>query len=120
MDIVFINEFRFETLIGVYDWERKVPQTIQLDLEIGLAGRRATQSDEIKDTVDYGAVVRRIRESVADNNFVLLERLAAHVAELILKEFDAPWVKVTAAKIGIIRGVKKVGVTLERGARSKE
>lgn len=120
MDIVFITEFRFETLIGVYEWERKVPQTIQLDLEIGLPGRRAAQSDAIEDTVDYGAVVRRIRETVADKNFVLLERLAAHVADLIVEEFDAPWVKVTAAKLGIIRGVKKVGVTLERGAGNKE
>lgn len=117
MDIIFISEFRFETLIGIYEWERTVPQTIQLDLEIGSPGGRVSSVDEIADTIDYGAVVRRIEQSVASQHFLLLERLAEHIATLITNEFDAPWVKVTVAKLNIIRGVKRVGVTLERGQK---
>lgn len=114
MDTIFIHEFKFETLIGVYEWERKVPQTIQLDLEIGLKDTRAAQSDRVEDTIDYGAVVARIQETLRDHNFLLLERLAEHIAQLILKEFMAARVKVSVAKLNLIGGVKRLGVTIER------
>lgn len=117
MDIIFISEHKFETLIGIYEWERKVPQTIQLDLEIGVPGGRVIASDEIGDTIDYGAVTRRIEESLKQRHFPLLEKMAEHVASLVMDEFKAPWVRVTIAKLGIIRGVKKVGVRLERGRK---
>lgn len=118
MDIIFISEFKFETRIGIYEWERQVPQIIQLDLEIALPGGRVAATDEIADTIDYGAVTRRIEESVRRQHFLLLERMAEHIATLVTEEFKAPWVRVTVAKLGIIRGVKKVGVRLERGRKS--
>ncbi|MBC7945939.1 MAG: dihydroneopterin aldolase [Burkholderiales bacterium] len=118
MDIIFISEHKFETLIGIYEWERKVPQTIQLDLEIGVPGGRVVATDEIGDTIDYGAVTRRIEESLGQQHFLLLERMAEHVASLVIDEFRAPWVRVTIAKLAIIRGVKKVGIRLERGQKN--
>lgn len=117
MDIIFIEDFRVETLIGIYEWERRVPQTIQLDIEIGNPRSRAASTDKIEDTIDYGAVVSRIEETLKQQHFLLLERLAEHLASMILSEFKAPWVKVSVAKLQLLRGVKRLGVTIERGAR---
>lgn len=115
MDIIFLNEFRAETIIGIYPWEREVPQTIQLDLEIGLPHSRAGTSDDVADTIDYGKVVERIQLVLAEKHFSLVEALAEHLARLVMDEFGAPWIKISITKLGLIRGVKRLGVTIERG-----
>lgn len=117
MDVIFLNEFRAETIIGLYPWEREVPQTIQLDLEIGLPHSRAGLSDDVADTIDYGRVVERIRAVLAEKHFSLVEALAEHLAALVMQEFGAPWIKISITKLGLIRGVKRLGVTIERGTR---
>jgi dihydroneopterin aldolase len=117
MDTIFINDFRLKLLIGIYDWERQVPQTVQFDLEIGIPGNRATQTDTIADTIDYAKVVARIEHSLIENRFSLLEKLAEHVAQLILGEFKSPWVKVSITKLAPLKNVKRLGVTIERGSK---
>ena len=116
MDIIFLHDFKAKTLIGIYPWERIVPQTIQLDLEIALSTSRACQSDKIEDALDYALIIERINEILANRHFSLLEALAEHIAQTILSEFQSPWVKISVAKLGIIRGVKKLGVCIERSA----
>lgn len=117
MDVIFIREFRFETLIGIYDWEKQVPQTIQLDIEIGFVSGKAAASNDIRDTIDYGRVIARIRETCRKRHFSLLESLAEHLATLIIDEFHAPRVKLTVAKLALFAGVKQVGVTIERNGK---
>ena len=119
MDIIFLHELKAETLIGIYPWERKVAQTIQLDLEIALppANSRACQTDNFEDALDYALIVERINQTLAQKHFSLLEALAEHIAQFILTEFKSPWVKVSVAKLGMLRGVKKLGVCIERGTR---
>jgi len=117
MDTIFISDFRLDLLVGVYDWERRVPQKVQFDLEIGLPGRAAGQSDKLADTIDYAAVVRRIEASLAQEHFGLLEKLAEHLAELVMREFKSPWVKVSVTKLAPLKNVKRLGVTIERGAK---
>ncbi|WP_293005564.1 dihydroneopterin aldolase [Nitrosomonas sp.] len=114
MDIIFLHDFKAKTLIGIYPWERIVPQTIQIDLEIALPTSRACQSDNIQDALDYALIIERINEILTKHHFSLLEALAEHIAQTILTEFQSPWVKVSVAKLGIIRGVKKLGVRIER------
>lgn len=116
MDIIFLHDFKAKTLIGIYPWERKVPQTIQLDLEIALPTSRACQTDNIEDALDYALIIERINEILANKQFSLLEALAEHIAQTILIEFHSPWIKVSVAKLGIIRGVKKLGVCIERSS----
>ena len=118
MDVIFINDLRLDILIGVYDWERKVPQTVQFDLEIGLPDRRAAQSDKISDTLDYAVVVSHIEESLRKNRFSLLEKVAEHIAQLILRDFKSPWVKVSVTKLAPLKNVRRLGVTIERGERT--
>ena len=114
MDIIFLHDFKAKTLIGIYPWERVVPQTIQLDLEIALPTSRACQSDKIEDALDYALIIERINEILANKHFSLLEALAEHIAQIILMEFGAPWTRVSVAKLSAIRGVKKLGVCIER------
>jgi dihydroneopterin aldolase len=114
MDIIFVHELKVDTLIGIYPWERNVAQAIQFDLEIALPTSRACQTDNFEDALDYALVVRRINEILSQEHFSLLEALAEHIAQIILSEFKSPWVKVSVAKLGTIRGVKKLGVCIER------
>lgn len=115
MDIIFLRELKIDTLIGVYDWERLVPQTLQIDLDIALPNSQACQSDDIVDALDYSDIVRHLKEVLASRHFNLLEALAEHIAQILLKDFNAPWVKVSVAKLQAIRGSKMVGISIERG-----
>lgn len=118
MDIIFIDELRLSTLIGIYPREKAMPQTIELSLQIGIPPARSGASDAIGDTIDYAAVVDRLRGELTVRHFNLLETLADHVAELLLKDFGASWVRVSIAKIGMMRGVRRVGVIIERSANA--
>ena len=117
MDTIFIDDFRLDILIGIYEWERRVPQTVQFNLEIAIPPKEGPRTDRIGETIDYAKVVKRIEESLRTQPFLLLERLSEHVAQLILTEFGAPWVKVSVNKIGALRNVKRLGVTIERGKK---
>ncbi len=115
MDRISINDFRVTTLIGVYEWERRIPQTVQFDIELAIPARRAQNSDTLVDTIDYAAVVKRIEASLGESHFLLLERLAEHVAQIVMGEFGSPWTRVSVTKLGALKSVKRLGVTIERG-----
>jgi dihydroneopterin aldolase len=116
MDTIFISDLRLDILVGIYDWERTVPQKVQFDIEIGLPARK-TGDLALADTIDYAAVVARIEASLAERHFGLLENLAEHIAQMILREFKSPWVRVSIAKLAALKNVKRLGVTIERGSR---
>lgn len=118
MDTIFISDLRVDMLIGVYDWERKVPQTVQLDLEIGIPDGGRPRSDRIGETIDYARVITRIEASLKQNRFLLVERLAEHLAGLVMTEFKAPWVRVSVSKLAVEKDVKRVGITIERGRKA--
>ena len=114
MDIIFLEQVSAQTKLGVPDWERLKPQKIILDIEIGYDLSKSCLSDSIEDTVDYGSVVNSIRETLEENSFKLVEALAEHICQLILKEFKAESVKIKVAKPGILPGLKALGVAIER------
>ena len=115
MDIIFLRELKVTTLIGIYEWEKRAPQTLQIDLDIALPDSRACQTDDIKDALDYADIAQHLQTVLSDGHFSLLETLAEHIAQIILKDFNAPWVKVSIAKLQAIRNCKMVGVSIERG-----
>ncbi len=114
MDTIFLEQVKVETKLGVPEWERLVAQTIILDIEIGLDLSKSCKSDAIKDTIDYGQVVSLIREALNENSFKLVEALAEYICQLILKEFNAEYVKIKVAKPAILPGLKALGVKIER------
>jgi dihydroneopterin aldolase len=114
MDIIFIDEFRIATLIGIYPREQTVPQPLEISLQIGTSTVDAGNSDDIRDTIDYAVVVERLRADLEQRHFHLLEKLAEHVASVLLNDFGAVWARVSVAKPGVMRGVRRVGVVIER------
>jgi dihydroneopterin aldolase len=114
MNSIFIHDLRVETRIGVYDWEQHLAQTLRLDIELGLPSEKVFQTGELADTLDYAAVVRRLQAFAADHPHKLMERFAQAVAELLMGDFGAPWVKVRVAKLAPIPGVKELGIAIER------
>lgn len=117
MDIIFIDDLRATTLIGIYPREKAMPQSVEISLQIGTFMAGASASDDIRDTIDYAVVAERLRSELAARHFNLLEKLAEYVATLLLEDFGAVWVRVSIAKLGMMSGVRRVGVIIERGAR---
>jgi dihydroneopterin aldolase len=117
MDIIFLQGLTIETVIGIYDWERGIRQTVILDLEMAADIRQSVESNDIRHTVDYNAVSRRIVQFVEDSQFELVETLAERVTELLREEFQIPWVRLRLNKRGAIRGATDVGILIERGAK---
>ncbi len=117
MDTIFLSEVKVQTKLGVPAWERMVLQTIILDIEVGYDLSKACKSDAIDDTINYGTVVRRIRDTLNEHSFQLVEALAEHICQLILSEFGALSVKIKVAKPAILPGLKALGVMIERSAK---
>ena len=117
MDIIYISDLRIETVIGAFDWERQLKQTVILDLELASDVRRAAATDRLADALDYKAVTKRVISYVTDNHFHLVETLAERVAQVLIDEFAVPWLRLRVNKQGALRGVRDVGVVIERGKR---
>jgi dihydroneopterin aldolase len=115
MDIIYLRDLRIDTIIGIYDWERRMKQTIIIDLEMGTDIRKAANSDNIDDTLNYKAVAKRLLSYVGDSEFELVETLAEKIAEIIMTEFKVPWLRLSLNKKGAVRNVRDVGVIIERG-----
>lgn len=117
MDIIFIRELEIETVIGIYDWERKIKQTVSIDLEMGANIAKSAGSDQIDDTLNYKEVGKRIISFVEESSFELVEKLAEEIAVIVRNEFNVPWLRLTLNKPGALRGSKSVGVIIERGEK---
>lgn len=118
MDIVFIRDLQIETVIGIYDWERKIRQVISIDLDMATDISKAASSDQIEDTLNYKAVAKRLIAFVGDSEYELVETLAEKICEIVIGEFNVPWVRLTLHKPGAVSGSRSVGVMIERGEKS--
>jgi dihydroneopterin aldolase len=113
-DKVFIEALEIETLIGIYDWERRIRQSLLFDIEMAFDNRRPAASDDIADTLNYKAVSKRLIEYVSASSFGLVETLAERCAEIIFTEFAVSHVRLKLSKPGAVRGARAVGVIIER------
>jgi dihydroneopterin aldolase len=113
-DRIFLRGLAIECIIGFIEWERRIKQTVVIDLELPVDCRRAARSDEVVDTLDYKQVAKRVISFVSESQFKLVETLAERIAMLIIEEFGVDWVRVGLNKPGAIRGSRDVGVLIER------
>ena len=120
MDKIFIHALKAEAIIGIYDWERQVRQTVLIDLELAADVRKAAMTDSIDDTLNYKRVAKRILAFVESSQFHLVETLAEHVAMLVLDEFGVSWVRIILSKPGAVRSSRDVGVSVERDRQMLE
>lgn len=118
MDIIFLHELKVETIIGIWDWERKIRQTVVIDLEMSADIAKAAATDSVDDTLNYKQVAKRIEAFVGESSFQLVETLAERIAGIVRDEFGVAWVRVRVNKPGAIRGSRDVGVLIERGERA--
>ncbi len=117
MDTVFIRDLSMDAVIGVFGWERQVRQKITINLEMATNIRKAAETDNLEYTIDYKAISQRIRVLVDENQPKLVETLIELIASTVMKEFNIPWLRISIAKPGAVRGSAAVGVTIERGNR---
>jgi dihydroneopterin aldolase len=117
MDIIFIRELRVDTVIGVYDWERSIRQTVVLDLEMATDISRAAGEDSLQHTLDYAAISARVSAFIEESEFQLIEAMAEQVASIVLSEFAVPWLRLRLSKPGAVAHARDVGVLIERGTK---
>jgi len=120
MDIVYIRDLRIDTIIGVYDWERQIKQTLSVDIEMATDIRRAAAADELQYALNYKAIADRLIAFVENTHPQLIETLAEQIAEIVLQEFNVPWLRLQVGKAGAVRTASDVGVIIERGKKPAE
>ncbi len=114
VDIVYLKELEVETVIGIFDWERKIKQIVSLDLEMQTDVKAAAATDHIDQALDYKTIAKRLIAFIEASEFQLIETMAEQIAEIVLTEFNVPWLRLRLSKPGAVRGSKDVGVIIER------
>ena len=120
MDKIFIHALKTEAIVGIFDWERQVKQTVLVDIEFSADIRKAALSDSIDDTLNYKRVAKRVLAFVEVSQFHLVETLAENIAMLLLEDFGLAWVRIALSKPGAIRNSRDVGVLVERDRKDLE
>jgi len=114
MDSIFITDLRADAVIGIYEHERSIKQTISIDLELGADIAKAAANDSIEDALNYKVLSKRVEAYIMKSEFQLIETLAERIAELILNEFSVPWLTLTLHKVGALSNSGDVGVRIKR------
>lgn len=117
MDIVYIRDLRIDTIIGIFDWERQVKQQVSLDLEMAADIRKAAETDDIQYALDYKKVSKRVISLIEESEFQLVETMAETTANVVMAEFNVPWIRLRVSKPGALRGANDVGLIIERGEK---
>lgn len=115
MDIIYLHGLKVDCIIGVWEWERRIRQSVTIDLDMGFDITAAGKSDALEDTLSYKDVCKRVESFIAESEFALVEKLAEQIAGILLTEFDLKWCRVRVNKFGAVRGAGDVGVVIERG-----
>jgi len=120
LDKIILQDLRVEAVIGIWEWERRIRQTVSLDLELATDIRRAAASDDIEDATDYKRIAKRLITVVEESEFKLVETLAETLARIVVVDFGVSWVKLSVSKPGAIEGSRNVGVVIERSTGDYE
>ncbi len=114
MDIIYLHDLKVDCVIGVWEWERRIRQTLTIDLDMATDIRKSASTDDLKDTLSYKDVAKSVQSFVEQSEYQLVETLAEHIAEKLLDEFKIPWCRVRINKFGAVRSAGDVGVIIER------
>ena len=118
MDIIFLHGLQVECVIGVWDWERRIKQQVEIDIDMAADIRGAAASDHLEDTLNYKAIAKAVISHVEDSQYQLVESLAESIAGILTGEFSISWCRVKVDKGGAVRGARAVGIVIERGTGS--
>lgn len=115
MDKVFISGLKADAVIGVFDWEREIRQTLIVDVEMAADIKKASLTENLADALDYNAISIRLVSYIEQSSFQLIETLAEHLSDILREEFSVKWLKLTLSKPGAVKAANNVGVIIERG-----
>lgn len=115
MDRILIEALSVDTVIGVYDWERSIQQSLSLDLALATDIRSAAATDDLRLTLDYAAICQRIQQFADEHQFALVETFAERLAECLRLEFPISWMRLTVRKPGAVPNAASVGLEITRG-----
>lgn len=117
LDKVLIEDLAIEAVVGIYAWERKVPQLILISMELAHDNSIPARTQKIEDTLDYKEIADRVTAFVVEKKFELLETMAEKVASLVMQEFSVAWLKLSCKKPTVMSQARSVGVCIERGKK---
>ncbi len=117
-DIVYIRDLEIETIIGIYDWEREIKQTVSIDLEMATDIRKAAENDDIDHALNYKSVGKRLIKFVEESEFQLVETMAEQIAQIVLSEFAVNWLRLRVSKPGALSSSRDVGLVIERESKA--
>ncbi len=118
MDIIYLHGLKVDCIVGVWEWERRITQSVIIDMDIGFDISKAAKSDALEDTLSYKAVSKRVGAFVQQAKFALVEKMAEEIAQILLNEFAVSWCRIKVNKFGAVNGAGDVGVLIERGKQS--
>jgi len=118
MEIVYIRGLEVKTVIGVFDWEREIRQTVTIDLQMKADFSKAVENDEIEYALDYKEVAKRLTAFIEASSFKLMETLGVRIADIVQNEFGVKWLRLELGKPGAVTGSRDVGVIIERGVKT--
>ena len=113
-DNLSIEGLKVDTIIGVYQWEREVKQSVIIDLVLETKSTSSGLEDSIEFAVDYVAVSDMVSNLVQSSSFLLIESLAEAIAGKLLKEFAIRSIRLKLSKPSAIQNAANVGITIER------
>ena len=117
MDIIYLHDLAIDCVVGAWDWEREITQTVYIDMDMAWDISKASESDNLDDTLNYKDISKAVSKLVIERKFMLVEAMAVEVAELLMNDFNVPWCRVRINKKGAVRGAQDVGVIIERGVK---
>lgn len=115
MDKVIIRQLQIDTVIGVYEWEKSIKQSLYIDLDMAWANSKAGRTDDYQYALCYESVSKRLLQLITEQPIELIETVAEKTANCLLTEFGVKWVKVCVTKPSALKNANTVGVEIERG-----
>ena len=113
-DIIYIKDLRVKTIIGIFDWVRKVKEEVSIDIEFPFDCKKAAATDSIEDTIDFKTICKAVIKFVEGSSFQLQESLAEGIASLVKDQFNVKSIKLRVSKPGALKGAKDVGLIIHR------
>lgn len=114
MDKILINDLRVIGIVGIHDYERNTPQEIMINIRLSTNTRRAAETDDIHECVNYQTVAEQVKAHAETSKRLTVEALAEDIAQICLETPGVQGVTVRVEKTQAIAYTGSVGVEIER------
>ena len=117
---ILIKELILDLKLGYYDFEKEKPQRVKFGLEIDYEDKKPTNDKDIKSIVNYGQVVKLIKELTKNKHYNFLETLAEDVFDVLFKDKRIGKIKLRIEKLQILKDCTSVGIQITKKRSHEE